>query len=126
MTLLIFKSKALEVNWRLGVYGQMAVDWWYFSVGRAGGDQYVLMDGELHCLIPVDLFFGVSFSKKNGQRPFLSRVCPSVYWSSGIQGGGMKLELLQSNILTFQASAQHCVLYESTHLEHLSFSFFRD
>jgi len=83
----------------------VAVDWWYLSVGRAGGDQYVLMDGEPHLLIPVDLFFGFSFSKKNTQRPFLPRAYPSVYWTSGVQGGGMRLEFLQSNILTFQACA---------------------
>lgn len=46
MTLLIFMSKALEMSWRLSVYGQEVVDEWYFNVGGTGWDQYVLMDGE--------------------------------------------------------------------------------
>lgn len=45
MTVLIFKSKALEMKWKLSVYGWEVVDDGSSNVGRTGGDLYMAWMG---------------------------------------------------------------------------------
>lgn len=58
VTLLIFKSKALEVK----LEAQCVWAGGCLVIFQCKQDQYVLMDGETHFSIPVDLFLGVTFS----------------------------------------------------------------
>lgn len=64
----------------------------FFSIGRT--EQYILMHGESHFQILVDIFFGASFSNKNTWRLFLPT-------GSGIKGRDQSLEIPQSGMLLF-------------------------
>lgn len=87
VTLIIFKSKALEVKLEAQCVWAGAC----LVIFQCREDQYVFTGREPDFSIRVDLFFGVTFSLRILRG--LSCLGVSVYWSFGIQGGGMRLEL---------------------------------